>query len=89
MAQWFSRLEFKTLWKSYDDGGISIQNVANQVSAALEAHVNYSNDPELQGIAEEFKEFSSDTSADADDFDDILDRLYDWADGARCWIATF
>lgn len=89
MANWKTRLEFKELWKEHKDGSKSIQDVAKSVAEALKVHPEYEADAELQDVTNQFEEFASDTSATADDFDGILEDLYDWADAARCWVATF
>ena len=45
-------------------------------------------------LAQEFEDLSKEADPDADDFDDLMESLYDWADhgvGGRkkiCWVST-
>ena len=53
---------------------------------------------DLDEIIDEFEWVAKDEAADDDEFDNVMDQLYDWADttldskwppSKLCWIATF
>lgn len=104
MANWQTKLDVRDLWKQHDDGEITVQQIATEMANRLEK-LKWPID--LTGIApgrdkfvEELQSLAEDEDADVDNFDDVLARLYDWADmpvtpredilGGRkaCWIAT-
>lgn len=42
----------------------------------------------LKEIRDRFDTLAVDTFPDVDDFDQIWNEFYNWADLARCWVAT-
>ena len=92
MVQWKNRLNLKTEWQLRDDEKITIQQLANAVAMKLKRidfhneDINFARDD----IVDEFEGLSEDTTATVADFDDVLARLYDFADeDHRLWVATF
>lgn len=46
-------------------------------------------DEELEELSMEFEDLATEVTADVDDFDDLLSRLYDWGDSDhRLWVGT-
>ena len=91
MGQWNYKLDVKEPWRQRQEGEITIQQLAATVAKRLvkvdfhDEDINFDRDDfvdELLGLSETL-------SATADDFDDVLARLYDFADEHRLWIATF
>jgi hypothetical protein len=101
MSDWQREIRLQPHWGQCKDGKISIQQLARVVAAKLKA-IRPFNDDELDAerdeLVEEFEAFAADGDAYRDDFDDIMDRLYDWGDtrldtkfiGGKkvCWIDT-
>jgi len=97
MANWVNRLELKDLWKQRDEEKISISELAKAVANRIEKLPCFKKyEDELQTIILDFE----DCSDDVEEFDDILNRLYDWADTPLritrgemqrkvCWVNTF
>jgi hypothetical protein len=91
MAQWNYKLDVKEPWRQRQEGEITIQQLAATVAKRLvkvdfrDEDINFDRDD----FVDELLGLSEDTSATADDFDDVLARLYDFADEHRLWIATF
>ena len=96
MANWQRTLNLKDIWPTNDP-----QRIASAIAERLLRLEPFS-DPSLNRMRDEFAfEFGSmanDSNVDTDDFDDAMERLYDWADtrlddvwdGKRvCWVQTF
>lgn len=97
MSDWQNKLDLKDLWKSWDEGDISIKEVAQTVAKRIRAMKCFATQEEtLEDIAENFEACDNDVS----EFDNILGDLYDWGDilvdgsgkffqhKKMCWIAT-
>ncbi len=96
MTQWQRRLPLKDVWDSKD-----VPLIANTIAERLKALADFGDsglDEQKVELAEEFAHLASDPLADADEFDDLMEQLYDWADtklddnwnGKKvCWVATF
>lgn len=106
MADWQRTLNLLPEWRSAQDGEITPQLMAGVIASRLRQLESFGDPTGLdygrEEIAERFDEFSSDPGADAEDFDEIMADLYDWADtplnghGGKvfsckkaCWIKTF
>lgn len=95
MAYWQNRLEIAKEWQQAENGELTPQAMAAVVAIKLRKLEGAEVDEALDEVAEEFEALAEDQSADFDDFDDILSRLYAWGDTSlhpgmkRCWIATF
>lgn len=101
MANWKHKLEIKDDWQKAQSGEITHNQMANVISEKCKALAPLIHDDELRSelgcIAEDFEHVSK-NSADVEDFDDVMQRLYDWADSPvgfgfcnekLCWVATF
>lgn len=94
MAQWVHELNFKDLWEAHDKELIKLPDMAKEVAKRIKNAPFYKKyEDDLEEIAEDFKHVE-----EVDEFDEILERLYDWADlsldgklnGRKmCWIRTF
>jgi hypothetical protein len=94
MAKWYYRLELIDLWKQHKELGP--QKLAQEVAKSLDALVidNEYHETQKKTLVREFLLFSKDNSVDFDDFDEVLEELYQWADqlyeqGRLCWVKTF
>lgn len=102
MANWQRTLVLKDVWPKFREDELSVQEVAKVVSERL-AELKPFNvkhiDKQKEELVDEFEALSEDEDADTNNFDDVLERLYDWADtpldgnvlsGKKvCWVATF
>jgi hypothetical protein len=95
MSVWVRRLRIKNEWSKADAGDIEVKELADIIANKLTAF-GIPGDVELEEIIEDFKALEEDASFD--DFNEIMDRLYNWADisldnvfGGKknCWIETF
>lgn len=103
MARWRHRLDFRPFW---NDDSLIIQEKAKRASEAIEKTFplyltpeNEDFDMDLDMINDYFKGVAEDPLANADDFDEVIEQLYDWGDqevkpfgewprNKMCWIAT-
>lgn len=93
MAQWNYKLDMKEPWRQRQEGEITIQQLAATFAKRL-AKVDFKDEIgdvnfDRDNFVDEFEGLSEDTTASTDDFDDVLARIYDFADEHRLWIATF
>lgn len=98
MARWKYTLRIKEEWNACKEGTISISELVKVIIEKLKA-LHIKNDYELENILDDFEIFAEDDSEDRDEFDDIWERLYDWADqqidlgferfAKLCWIEIF
>ncbi len=105
MSQWQHKVELKDLHDNYQQGLLTIQEVASGVACRLEilkTQIQKKNNkfeveylPQLEEIILEFQEFAKDEVSDVNDYDSILNELYDFGDtrldsvfGGKtlCWI---
>lgn len=98
MVYWRYRLELKDDWAAAKADNLQPHELAQRIVEKAKALPVFDADEELQDIMTDF-EFITDDSM-FDDFDDVLEQLYDWADQEippfgtwprhkMCWIATF
>lgn len=92
MANWKHTLNLKVEWEQADEDKITVQQLASIVAAKLskidfkDEDVNYDRDE----FVDELEGFSEDLTATKNDFDNVWERLYDWADDEhRLWIEIF
>ncbi len=97
MADWVYRLDLKDLWRREEEGELTIKELAKLVAERirqLPCYEKYIDD--LEEIVNEFEY----CCGDVEEFDSILERLYDWADTPLhtrkgqmqrriCWVKTF
>jgi FMN phosphatase YigB (HAD superfamily) len=85
MPKWEKTLEVKDLWEKYENDEINIEDLSKQVAKRLETL--YPGDDRWMDIQDFIDRFEC--VEDVEEFDDILDELYDWGDnGHRLWIKT-
>lgn len=101
MATWQRTLDLKNAWECRKNGNLSIGDLCNIVAKKLKSFRNFKNeniDSEKEDIIEEFECLGESENPNANEFDEILAALYDWADtslddkfGGKkvCWISTF
>ena len=91
MAKWNHTLDVKMEWQQAEKDEITIQQLASAAAKKLskidfkDEDVNFNRDEfvdELEGLSE-------DLTASKDDFDNVLERLYDFSDEYRLWIKIF
>ncbi len=89
MANWKTTLDISDLWSKFDDGDLSVQELASKIAQRLESNEFYGDD-DLVEIVYNFVSLAEDSNAEDDDFDYIMQDLYDYADVEhRIWIKTF
>ena len=88
---WKYRINVGDLWEQYPNE-ISIQELAEKLANRLDKvkkEIDYIDRKTLSTVIIDLKEFSKQDNLNADDFDEILVELYDWADFMKtCWIDT-
>ena len=103
MANWQLKLDIAEFYHKYPDE-LSLQEVAKKVSNAMKeleptVKLRFRNmQSDFENIIDSFDELSNDEQAEVNQFDSIMDDLYDWGDTALdndfagkklCWINTF
>ena len=104
MANWKYKINVVDVWKKCDAGECEVWEVADALAkqikklAPIISIKYYDYADELEEIGGEFEYFAECKETDADEFDCILERLYDWGDitlsidkwpqDKLCWIAT-
>jgi len=103
MAEWNSKLDLTDIWDNYvGTGKMSVQELALEISKRLaKLDINTSHIgiiSKRDEICIDFEYFSEDDNASVNEFDYIMEDLYDWGDwrldnklfGGKkvCWIAT-
>lgn len=104
MAKWQSRIDLADLWtRRYSDPSFTVAQLSAEVGKRVAASRNFVGldrvlIAERDEIADDFLALSRSATADVEEFDEILERLYDWADTKLddawppkkvAWIATF
>jgi len=98
MPKWVNKLDLKDLWKQRDEGKITISELGKAVADRIKKSKFYKLKTHEQSLREIVLDFE-DCIDDVEEFDEILERLYDWADTPlltrlgqmqrkMCWIAT-
>ena len=102
MANWQRQLKLKDIWPKVESGELTVHQLAAEIAKRLKKLIPMAvqtGDTELDDlrdeIADEFEAFAEDKDGDKDEFDCIMERLYDWGDTALdakwppkkvCWI---
>ena len=88
MAHWKEKIDISKKWNSVDsENPEEIKELCNEIVSKLKLLRGVDNP--LKDIIKVFEDFNPDIST-VDDFDVIMDHLYDWADFKnRLWINTF
>lgn len=87
---WQFRLNIKPEWAKAKDGKITVQELAKVIAAKLDK-IDFGNDDanyESETLVEQFEEISRDETAGRDEFDDVMEELYDFADASALWVST-
>lgn len=96
MANWKYKLKAKDLWESYKGNHITASELGKLLAQRIREaafYQEYKN--QLEEIIDNFENVD-----DIEDFDYVLNELYDWADqeveplgqwprNAMCWVETF
>ena len=100
MAEWVNELYIKDLWENTKEGTMTISELGKAISKRIRTDILGSRirpiymKEEIDDIAYDFEHVTD----DVEEFDMIMERLYDWADtpldgrvGGKkmCWIRTF
>jgi len=102
MTDWQRKLLLNPEWDQAQEGEISTQELARSIAAKLRALKPFGDefeqvDDEAEQIAEEFDDLADDPNATKDNFNYVMQSLYDWGDqrfdgewnGKKaCWIDT-
>lgn len=80
MPHWKYKLNFTLLFEAYKEGNITLKRLGEEIADRLErAHFYTEYERDLEGIVEELRGFEEDDTRTY--FDNVLDALYDWANG--------
>jgi hypothetical protein len=101
MAKWMRTLDIVNEWEQAQEYELAPQELAAIIAERLNNLQNF-NDSMIDGIkshlVEEFKHFSQSEYLDDNDFNKLMNNLYNWADisldskfGGKkvCWIKIF
>ena len=97
MANWVHKLNIKTEWQACKVGQLSLKDLSLAIIQKLAA-LGIDDDMDLDCIIEDFRAFAGQHGQTVDEFDEIWEQLYDWADQKlddnwppkkMCWIKTF
>jgi len=101
MADWQRTIRLNPEWAQAKAGSLAMNELARVIAERLKALPPFGVDhldEERDEIAIEFSEAARDPSITGDDLDEVMRRLYDWADtrlddkpfgGKRvCWVDT-
>lgn len=99
MSKWVNRLDLKDLWKTREEGNLTIQELGKAVADRIRKSKFYKLKIHEEALREIVLDFEG-CSEDVEKFDGILEQLYDWADTPlttplgqmqrkMCWIETF
>jgi hypothetical protein len=86
MARWKYRLNLDDLFRAFDEGTMEAPDIGNEVAKRLRA-IDFSDsfhNGERDYLADSF-EFTP----DAQEFDAVMNDLYDFADTVRLWISSY
>lgn len=94
MNKWLYHLKIGDIWEATKDNEISVYRFVELFLKRLKQKSFYKKfieelDLELEDIISDFEFFVEQKNEDKDEFDEIWDRFYDWADGIRLWVDIF
>lgn len=87
--QWQYKWNIGDLWKQGEDRSLPAYEFADKLLKLMEMsdwRKAHRDDPELEEIIGDFKLFVLNKNEEYDDFDELWDMFYDWADGASVWV---
>ncbi|MHC4180735.1 MAG: hypothetical protein ACYSWU_24815 [Planctomycetota bacterium] len=85
--QWLHTLPLKDIWTWWETAKEQShpQELGRRVAERIRKQPWFEDYDELDDFAGQFE-----LVEDIDEFDDVLEELYDWADvDKRCWVKTF
>lgn len=85
MIRWNYTLNIKEEWEQAKNDEISVQELAKIIAEKTKKFKL--EDFDKDDLIFELEEFSKDDSLDKDDFDELWNQYYDWADSRRVWVA--
>lgn len=101
MRNWKHKLEIADEWYATKQGKLSISELASVIAQKLDK-LHYSDETikdEKNELINAFETFAEGNNQDVEEFDSLMDWLYDWGDrilsgtylsGTKvCWINTF
>ena len=88
MRRWKYRIALKKEWKAAKNGEMDVEVLTKEIGKKI--RVLLADNPTLNGmfidgVTSTLESFSGD---DLDEFDDIFDNLYNWADVHDVWVET-
>jgi hypothetical protein len=88
MAEWKTTLNLADLHTSHKAGEITIQQVAAGVVARLKRN-RFAEEWQVLDVIDRLEGVAEDATATADDYDEALSELYDFADrDHQIWVKT-
>lgn len=97
MANWQSKLDLRDVWGTEDISVISGAIHKRMKELLPEDFLSESDEEERQRLVDEFEMMKESTDVTFDEFNDLFEELYDWADRPIsndwpakkiCWIHT-
>lgn len=100
MANWERKLDLRDVWRLALDNKITMCELAKIVADKLIKLRNFkfvSINDEKNDLTEKFQDLAANDETTKDDFDEVLEELYNWGDirlnnewppRKVCWIAT-
>lgn len=84
MRVWRHRVNIKPSIKDEDSAQKCAEEVLKKIAPLMKKAV-FKSDSDLYDIVESFKELSGNGKAADDEFNDVLERFYAWADDNDVW----
>lgn len=100
MTQWLSELDIREEWYKTRDQQMNLSQLCEALVSKISNLPQYQDDFTLDEIARAFKKLQVDQEPNIAEFDNIMNRLYDWADTTigyhpfpnqkrKCWIKVW
>jgi len=87
MTRWKHTIRIGDLHGAHERGELTIQQVSNRLAGRLRTKFgNIPEDWELLDILDELDDIASNETLTAEDYDDVLARLYVWGDYFKVWF---
>lgn len=88
--RWITILDIAVDYHAADKDEITVQCLAERIYPQLERVATKLGiaDDEVSCLVDDLKAFSNKHRAHKDEFDQLMDSLYDWADRVGVWVAT-
>lgn len=84
MPNWKQTLDISADWQLAKNREITAQQLAGRIAAKLK---KFKLDEILEEIIEQFEDFATEEGVDFNDFDYLMDELYNWSDeNHNCWV---